>query len=371
MAMRHRFTTMLFLTILTGPLVAQAGPISYAITPIGTVGGVPASINNGGEVAGYFASGESTHAFLYTANTFVDLGTLGGGSSRAGGINDAGVVVGSAENFAGETRAFIYANGTMSDLGTLGGANSSAAAINNKGQIVGVADSVSGSFAFAYTPDAGMQNLGTLPGGVFSRAESINDVGTVVGGSLVGDFPLAPFHAFEYASGSMYDLGSLNGAWSVGKAINNNGETVGWSNAGFNVDHAVLYADGLLTDLGTLNGFGSSLAYDINDAGQIVGSSEVYDRESRGFLYEEGAMIDLTTLIDSASGWTIESAYSINNQHQIAAFGCKADVCQTLLLDPVTPVPEPQTDSTLLAGLLLIRWVLRGRRTRVHLGSGG
>ncbi|QOL52255.1 hypothetical protein [Massilia litorea] len=71
------------------------------------------------------------------------------------------------------------------------------------------------------------------------------------------------------------------------EAINNNGETVGWSNAGFNVDHAVLYADGLLTDLGTLNGFGSSLAYDINDAGQIVGSSEFMTGKAR-LLYEEG-----------------------------------------------------------------------------------
>lgn len=371
MAMRNLLKAILLLTTLINPLVAQADIVKYAITPIGIVGSMPAGINNNGQVVGSFVSGNSTHAFLYSRDSFVDLGTLGGGYSRALAINDSGTVVGTAGNSASDTRAFVYVNGSMSDIGTLGGSNSSANAINNNGQIAGVADSASGSFAFMYTPGVDILNLGALPGGPFSRAQGINDAGTVVGGSLVGDFPLASFHAFKYSSGSMIDLGPQNSSWSVGQAINGNGDVVGWSNAGVNVDHAVLYSADLITDLGTLNGFGSSVAYDINDDGQVVGSSEVAGRESRGFLYENGAMINLDTLINSALGWTIESAYGINNQQQIAAYGCNGSVCQALLLDPVSTVAEPQTLSILLTGLVLVGWTMRpGKRRRRWLSTG-
>lgn len=50
------------------------------------------------------------------AYTVYDLGTLGGDTSRARGINDDGDVVGTADNSSGNPRAFIYYSGTMYDL---------------------------------------------------------------------------------------------------------------------------------------------------------------------------------------------------------------------------------------------------------------
>jgi probable HAF family extracellular repeat protein len=361
MSMQYLHKAVLPLALLAAPVAAQAG-IHYTLTPIGPLGSSPTGINNKGQVVGTFTSGAATHAFLYSGKGYVDLGTLGGGFSRAGGINDAGVVVGASANAAGDTRAFIYANGSMTDIGTLGGSNSSAAAINNNGQVVGVADSAGGSYAFLYTPGAGMRSLGALPGGESSRAEGINDAGAVVGGSAAGAYPLPPFHAFRYAIGSMTDLDLPNGSWSIAQAINENGDAVGWSNAGLNIDHAFLYAGGAMTDLGTLAGIGSSAAYDINNAGQVVGWSEVADKASRPFLYTDGTMVDLNRLVDPASDWTIEAAYAINDLHQIAAYGCKGNACQALLLDPVPAVPEPQTYLALLTGLGLFGWILRRRR---------
>jgi probable HAF family extracellular repeat protein len=183
----------------------------------------------------------------------------------------------------------------------------------------------------------------------------------VVGGSLTGATPLPQFHAFVRASGAMADLGSFTGTFSVAQAINDKGVAVGWSNAGFNIDHAFLYAAGVMTDLGTLTGQGSSGAYGINNAGQVVGWSEVANKETRAILYENGAMVDLETLVDAASGWTIESAFAINDLQQIAAYGCNRGACQAVLLDPVSQVPEPRTDAMLLAGLGLLGWSLRGR----------
>ncbi|SDD48989.1 probable extracellular repeat, HAF family [Massilia sp. PDC64] len=360
MSARRRLQAVLSLVLLSAPLAAHAD-IRYSVTPIGPAGSMPTGINSSGQVVGSFTAGDATHAFLYSGARFVDLGTLGGSYSIARGINDAGVVVGASDNAAGNTHAFVYANGTMTDLGTLGGNNSSAAAINSSGQVVGVADGADGSYAFLYSPGGGMHSLGTLPGGVFSRAESINDAGVVVGGSLAGTTPLPLFHAFMYASGAMTDLGSLTGAFSVAQAVNDRGVVVGWSNAGLNIDHAFLYAAGVMTDLGTLSGQGSSGAYDINNAGQVVGWSEVANKETRGILYENGAMVDLDALVDAASGWTIQTAFAINDLQQIAAYGCNRDACQALLLDPVSPVPEPRTDAMVLAGLALLGWSLRGR----------
>ena len=66
----------------------------------------------------------SFHGFLYRGGTRTDLGTLGGGTSAAYGINAAGQVVGESATSGPGTHAFLYSGGTMTDLGTLGGTHS-------------------------------------------------------------------------------------------------------------------------------------------------------------------------------------------------------------------------------------------------------
>src|SRR5256885_2311404 len=65
-----------------------------------------------------------------------DLGTLGGSSSSAAGLNRDGQIVGSSATAAGATHAFFWdaAHG-MIDLGTLSGSDSYGVAINNNGQV--------------------------------------------------------------------------------------------------------------------------------------------------------------------------------------------------------------------------------------------
>jgi probable HAF family extracellular repeat protein len=69
--------------------------------------------------------------------TVTDLGTLGGSTSQATGINNLGQVVGNAAVSTGYYYAFLYSSGTMSDLGILGGGDSFADGINASGQVVG------------------------------------------------------------------------------------------------------------------------------------------------------------------------------------------------------------------------------------------
>lgn len=99
------------------------------------------------------------HAQVY--NVF-DLGTLGGTTSSAAGINDAGQITGVTDitgNSAGH--AFLWTSGgtggpisnpQMKDLGTLGGANSSGGDLNLNGQVVGSAQNGIGSTSVQSRP---------------------------------------------------------------------------------------------------------------------------------------------------------------------------------------------------------------------------
>src|ERR1700754_1691500 len=65
-----------------------------------------------------------------------DLGTLGGTTSEAYGINESGQVAGGAQRADGNVHAFFY-DGTLHDLGTIGGPDSAALDVNRRGTVVG------------------------------------------------------------------------------------------------------------------------------------------------------------------------------------------------------------------------------------------
>jgi uncharacterized membrane protein len=105
----------------------------------------------------------------------VDLGTLGGSSSLANGINTGDIVVGGANIFSDAYQHAFYTNslGYLEDLGSLIGVygNSVANSIGPRGAIVGTSDQVidsSGdvaSHAFYFLSSrTGMQDVGTNGG---------------------------------------------------------------------------------------------------------------------------------------------------------------------------------------------------------------
>jgi probable HAF family extracellular repeat protein len=182
-------------------------------------------------------------------------------------------------------------------------------------------------------------DLGTLQGDAeFCLATDVNDAGTVVGRSTLGQ----SIRAFMWRDGVMQDLGEMNtnnvlrvneagvvagtryvngadaatswvdgiasglpplpgGTASRGQDIDAAGRIVGDSNGTPGEYHATRWTDGIPFDLGTLPGDTNppgqrgSHATATNDAGDVVGYAS-YGSGSRAFLYRDGAMRDLGTL---------------------------------------------------------------------------
>jgi probable HAF family extracellular repeat protein len=163
---------------------------------------VAKGINKNGQITGYWNN--PSHAFLWENSAFRDLGTLGGDSSWANGINNVGYVIGgSYYNSSGASHAFLW-NGGWIDLGTLGGINSEAMGLNDLGQIVGYSETASGdTHAFLWENGHGMQDLNNLipgnSGWELLRALAINKDGQIVGAGkrdTNGDGVLDAVHAF-------------------------------------------------------------------------------------------------------------------------------------------------------------------------------
>jgi len=352
--------------LLSVPLLAAAGP-RYTVTGVAGQDSFARGINNLGQVVGAMSVGDSYHAFVHAGASVTDLGTFGGEGSTAFAINDAGQVAGTSYSYSDTpTRGFLYSSGTMSAIQTAG--STYAYGINNGGTVVGgmTVSTPDGDVQHAYTwTGSGFTDLGTLAIGDGSRAFAINGRGEVVGAAAntFNGAPNFPENPFLYRNGTMSDMGNLGGIWSGATSINDRGQVVGFSGTSLGGDFpeiypqsAFLYEDGVMRDLGGLAPNRNSRASDINNLGQIVGSANLADSTAHAFLYEDGTMTDLNTLIDPASGWTIQDAAAINDLQQIAATACKGGICQAVRLDLVAAVPEPPTYALLLLGVAGLAW---------------
>ncbi len=115
-------------------------------------------------------------------------------------------VAGTLSFFAGETQAG-GPQYVVTDLGTLGGRTSAAYGVNNLGQVTGYADLTNDSARHAYLYSNGaMTDLGTL-GGTVSYGYAISNAGHVTGYSLLSN---GNFQAFLAYIGSIGDIGSFN-----------------------------------------------------------------------------------------------------------------------------------------------------------------
>jgi probable HAF family extracellular repeat protein len=296
--------------------------------------------------------------------------------SRGFGINNAGVVAGSAENREGVVVAFAYPQqGGLSGQDVWFSAEPVAAdglptvrfCINDRGDIAGhklvqggiapvlwrnghtidlpvlpgfeygevfdmnasglmVGECLNGNYvnpsslrATVFTTDGQVIDIGTL-GGKIASAAGTNDRGDIVG--FAETTVPGQTRAFLYRRGfPMMDLGTLGGPWSNANAINNKGEIVGRSVLANGTSiRGFLYRGGQMINIGTLGG-NSCVAVDINDNSEIVGFSRISSGPFHAFLYKNGVMTDLGALLPGNDS----RAMQINNRGDVTGYYTKPD----------------------------------------------
>ena len=170
-----------------------------------------------------------------------------------------------------------------------------------------------------------------------THVSDINVAGHVVGDSYYyGGIQ----RAFLWTNGTMIDLGTLGGTYSLAEEINDLGQVVGMAS---NADESPvpflltpedtngdgspdrwfrdLDGDGandLMSSLGLPAGATRTAATGIHNAGQVVGVAQFSDSHSEAFLWD-GAFTELGTL-----GGGHSSAYGINDAGQVAGYAVDA-----------------------------------------------
>lgn len=182
-------------------LWTQSGGMQDLTPGLTSIGGAAAvAINSSNEVVGYYFPNGSITTLGFTWTQTGGLQNLGSSGTLAYSINDAGTVVGQTRVASGNKHAFSYTPNTgITDLGTLGGSSSSALGIDSRGWIVG--NSLTGSsghgllHGFLWTPTAGMQDFTVLAGlGLSQQTYSVqvNDFGVVALSTNVSSYLLIP-----------------------------------------------------------------------------------------------------------------------------------------------------------------------------------
>lgn len=317
------------------------GPRFYKIVEIprlAATGSVTASgVNDQGMVVGQQETSAAGRVFMYqqSSGALSEL-TFDPSENGAyvGGITDSGVIAGAEvpSNGPPEPGYWTVTGGAVLLTGQYQ-SYAQAVAANNIGTVIGnygQSGAVSG-LPLVWTAPGYAES--SLPGlrcdhcvRFDTNASAINDGGIVVGSANFDYEDTEPnatgMHAVEWQSGTITDLGGLNGAYYSGaNSVNSGGDIVGSSRtdqADGAPSHAFLYHQGAMADLGTLAGDTNSSASSINDSGQIVGSSQS-DTTTRAFLYENGRMYDLNTLLDPSS--PLVGSVSLQNPVTISSNG--------------------------------------------------
>lgn len=250
-----------------------------------------------------------------------------------------------------------------------------ATGINDFGKVVSTDNWSSNSYvlAFLWTQSTGLTQL-PFPTNLdliypLTEANGINNYSQMVG--AVGCcIDLDQGHAFLWDNNNgTADLGTLGGPdtdfheyCSEANGINDQSQVVGWSTtipvpvgppcivADTNAPHAFVWSQqNGMQDLGTLSGDTMSMAYANNLFGQVIGTSgnSVASIPYHGLLgltvvghpfiwTQNRGMQDLNNLINSNSGWELNTATGINLWGQIVGEGMKNGKPRGFLLTPKT-----------------------------------
>lgn len=332
------------------------------------------AINESGQIAGYGRSGSSSTALVWNGPTATRIQPLGALESVANGINESGLVIGTATYEGGVTRAFTYDLGTGS-FGDPFGAGSQGWALNDAGVLVGAVgdapalrDPVTGLQTYALPSGIARASFraittdGRLVVALDNGAGSRDVTGMAGAAATLPGGPLDPVRNFDFAGANAV------GQYSVNTTFPGAPFFIAFVLVG-NID-GTLVADGV--GLGRLPGDEGNYGGAFNDSLDFVGES--YSENRNGGSYgdaiittaDDGTLL-LSGLVGNLGSAFLQQGKLINNAGVITAIGFLDGGRATFVLTPdsLNPqpgVPEPASWAMLVGGFGLLGGMMRRRR---------
>jgi probable HAF family extracellular repeat protein len=308
------------------------------LSPLGAVESAATAISASGHVVGWWRAADGTRrGFRWTPTTLNPAyATFGQGTmetlqplavdptSYASDVNSLGHVVGYSGEYTNQPnprRAVLWTGTAAIDLGVPSrtATKSFAHGINESGLVVGSASTPgAGKQAFLWTPTApndvagSFTNLGSPLGGNAAEARAINAAGTIVGVDILPGAP-PTVHGIRWSGGVPTVLTpgaatTINGA----NAVNALGNAVGFSGVDGFSEAAVWSFSNLLITIGTLPPYSLNSATAINGPNRVVGGGFTLDGDGRAFRWHP-SVLDLEDINDLVTSDPLVLATGVND----------------------------------------------------------
>ncbi len=280
-------TTFLFHDGVSQQTAAVLGLIVRGVNNYGDlVGRAP----GGGKISAGFPVAAETN---FGSNGSAGIYSIHGWSSTAAGVNDADVAAGTASPISNLRTSFPFTSKHQRAITLEDSKDAQLAGINNATRVVGTYTDKP-SKAFVYDDDIGFVVLG-VAGAVSTVGTAINDAGNVVG---YGTNRAGRTQGFVYADGAGAFIGLASGSYNAASslvALNGTGQAVGSIRDASGNSHALLYAAGSLIDLNDVSDAPEALVatVGVSDAGEIAanGASGI------GYLLVPGGVYPANTCL--------------------------------------------------------------------------
>ncbi len=307
----------------------------------GTGYDVPKTIDNNDHVLISINGFPNTGPFLWTDGTITTLATLpnfpaNDGVEAESENGSAFLIYAPVSNIPstdGATEVYvggqIYVLTPLPGEGTYAGVNGPipsyqfAYSVNDKGVAVGPAENSSNLMMPVMWDKGVVSVLPLLPGFQTGTAYVINDQGVVAGTDNVVNFSPNGQNSLGwiYQNGTLTALQPLSGDISSGATSMNEAGIVAGTSTDNHALRAVTWDHGVVTALATVAGEQSAYAARINDVGQIIGEYVDSTGTQVAALWQDGKLVDLNTLLAAGSGWSVTSAYDINDNGEVMVQG--------------------------------------------------